>query len=202
MDGPKQVKPISSLGIMEVLSNPDAYFVRVHQEMRRAYIKKKHPFRIVVLTTFGNEYPKSRNVILRNYSADHTLEVYTDSRSNKVAELIQNPKSSLLFWDAKKNIQIRINTRAEIVHNNPTTEAIWKKLAPRQREEYLKKEPSGKTIETPKEFHNHLEEESNHFSIIQCTPYYWDILHLSSEGHRRVGVKQEVQSWAAEWIMP
>ena len=187
---------------MEVLSTPEAYFEWVHQEMRRAYVKKKHPYRIVVLSTFGNEYPKSRNVVLRNYGANRTFEVYTDSRSNKVAELIQHPESSLLFWDSKKNIQVRIATRAEIAHNNSTTEAIWKKLAPRQREEYLKAAPSGKTIESPQEFHNLLEVEMNHFSILQLTPYFWDILHLSAEGHRRVGVRKEAENWTAEWIMP
>jgi pyridoxine/pyridoxamine 5'-phosphate oxidase len=187
---------------MELFASPEKYFEEIHQELRKAYVKRNHPFRFVVLSSLGNRYPGSRTVVLRKYFSDHRFWVYTDSRSNKVAELIQNPNATLLFWDAKKKIQIRINVTTEVLHNNEDAEAVWNSLAPKQKEEYLKEEPSGKSIDSPDVFHHHQEEDSRNFTILQFTPKNWDILHLHREGHRRVEVKPSAKGWIPEWIMP
>lgn len=187
---------------MELLASPEKYFEEIHQELRKAYVKKDHPFRFVVLSSFGDRFPRSRNVVLRKYDSDFRFWIYTDSRSNKVAELIQHPENTLLFWDSKKKIQVRINTTAEIIHNNKETAEIWKTLSFNQKKEYLKMEPSGKHIKSPEIFDKHQKEDAQYFCVLQFTPLKWDVLHLHREGHRRVEVLKDANGWNAQWIMP
>ena len=62
---------------------PDLIF----NELRKGALKKKHPFKNVVLTTVSNVIPKARWVVFRKLTSEGKIYIYTDGRSDKVKEL-------------------------------------------------------------------------------------------------------------------
>ena len=66
--------------------------------------KRKSNFHNTVLNTIGiDKKPKSRTVVLRNFSEeDLTINIHSDLRANKINELNENNNTSLLFYDHQK----------------------------------------------------------------------------------------------------
>lgn len=199
----KQVCKLHGYFIMDVLNSPQGYFDWVHQEMRKAYLHRKHPWRFVCFSTIGAEGPESRMVVLRKYTVESHFHIFTDSRSKKVAQIMQNRSAHLLFWHDPKKLQVRIKATVELHHQNELTRETWSALHPGQREEYLKEQPPGKQIDEPGAFHEKTDAtNSSRFVVLEVKPQAWDLLHLHSDGHRRVEVLKATDGWQAEWVMP
>lgn len=71
----------------------------------------RHP----IFSTIGAGGPEARVVVLRQADrAAATISVYTDMRSAKINTLAQEPRVSLLVWEQKARLQIRLHVQAEI----------------------------------------------------------------------------------------
>ena len=88
------------------------------KQLASALKHKKHPFRYFTMTTIAEDgSPHSRMVVLRGFNPDQfTLTIHTDSRSNKVKELLNDPRAEFLFYDSK---QINKHNQFGFCENNP-----------------------------------------------------------------------------------
>ena len=157
--------------------------------------KRKSNFHNTVLTTIGiDNKPKSRTVVLRNFSEDNlTISIHSDLRSTKIIEIEQNNNISLLFYDPQKKIQLRVEGNANVEKSNKDS---WKKLSNWSRRCYLAVDHPGTiSIEPssgfPEKFSNQApsDEESGeglkNFSVIKMFILKMEWLYLASQGHRR-----------------
>ncbi|MEM6830901.1 MAG: pyridoxamine 5'-phosphate oxidase family protein, partial [Bacteroidota bacterium] len=86
-------------------------FETVKHEIHRATLDKKHPFRFVVLSTFGSSI-SSRYVVLRKVSENFHPIIYTDLRSQKVGDIRSHKSIQLLFYHPQKRVQVVISGEA------------------------------------------------------------------------------------------
>ena len=85
----------------------------------------RHPFRFVNLCTLDGNQPDSRYVVLREFKEDLALFFYTDSRSEKVAQINKNPNASLLFYHPIERCQVKIGGKAQIITNTELIKEHW-----------------------------------------------------------------------------
>ena len=93
-------------------------FTKCKTQWISAIEQKNHPFSCFVLSTVDiNNYPNSRNVILRSFDSNKlNFSIYTDLRSKKVNDLKNSKSVQLLFYDSIDLFQIIV--RGELMDKN------------------------------------------------------------------------------------
>lgn len=170
------------------------------------------PLRKPVLATIAEgDAPSLRTVILRSVDeAGRTLGFFTDARSPKVAELTQNPRASLLFYDPRCDMQLRLTGTVEIRLGD---EAAWTRAAPPSRRAYLVTAPPGTPSPEPVSGLpadaegvipplERLEEGRVNFALIAFRVEESDMLVLSRAGNRRARFRHGGGREQAEWLVP
>jgi hypothetical protein len=90
-----------------------------------------------LLTIGADGTPQARTVVLRGFDpALRRLEIHTDTRSAKHAELLANATCGLHGWDHVAGIQLRLTGRASLHAGDPVADAAWAGLRPRTRQTY------------------------------------------------------------------
>ncbi len=94
--------------------------------------------------------PQQRSMILRDVdTAARTLRFYTDARSAKMAGLRNNQHVSVLAYDARSQLQLRLNGRVRFESGTPLADNIWKNLHDRSRMTYAQSIAPGQSVFTP-----------------------------------------------------
>lgn len=193
------------------LLNPTDIRQRLWMELQRAPHDRHHEWRTPVLATVSADgLPQARTVVLRQASAqDATLQIYTDSRSPKVAELTANPRVVLAFWSKRLSWQLRVQAVASVQHSGPTVDAVWAKVSQSAAAgDYLSANAPGDVLPEAmaadasgaSEPHDHLpaRQTAHHLAIITAHVQSIDWLELARSGHRRGVVQGE--NW--QWCVP
>lgn len=180
--------------------------------LSRATVDKKHPWRVVALSTVGLDGVNSRNIILRGVEFQQALlTFYTDLRSGKIADLAHDPRVSLLFWNPRSNEQLRAWGKAIVVSDSSLVEKHWSRIP-----DYAKKDYS--TLSAPGALLTNLAVDAEsggateplldldsarqNFRIIQVQVQRMDYLKLDREGHQRVGLSLSDGVWKAQTLVP
>ena len=197
-------------------NNLDLIKLEIFNLLSQGANDRKSEFHNLVLSTLDlTGRPTSRTVVLRNFEKKpFTLGFHSDSRSKKILEIVENNNVSLLFYDTKKKIQLRIFGHARILHSH--LEA-WKKLSNWSKRCYLSSDqPSIKSSSPTSGFPEKFsyvapnENESNeglvNFSYVSVQVKEIDWLYLASQGHRRAKfrIKQKDSEIfiSSDWITP
>jgi pyridoxamine 5'-phosphate oxidase len=160
-------------------------------QLLRASVDKHHEWRSVVLVTNGlDDWPDARVVILRNVDvAQKTLIFYTDSRSQKINQLLINPNAMLIFWSKKLNWQLRIKVKIDIKTDGEQVKNTWEnvKQSP-SANDYLSTKAPGQMLE--KVHSNQKKDVQNHphFAILIAQVQSIDWLALNRAGHQRATI--------------
>ena len=156
--------------------------------------------------------PVLKTVMLRGLDlAARTLRFYTDARSNKVAPLSETKtaKSSLLFVDLTKNIQLSVRGSA-IVHG-PGSEVSTKKfqsLSLRQHQDYATVKAPGSLASSPVDGdHRRPELAPENFAVIDVKAEDMDLVILGAPTIRVSGTYQrhheQTDVWfSGQWLVP
>ena len=85
--------------------------------LEKAAKSRNDDLHLLVLSTIDSRFnPQARTVVIREFDKDNlSLRFHTDSRSTKLFEISSNKKISLLGYDSKNKLQIRISGEAEII---------------------------------------------------------------------------------------
>ena len=83
-------------------------------------------FHTPIISTFADQNISSRVMVLRDHNASQrTIRFHSDFRSDKVQELIDNPKTSIIGYDPALKTQIRLIGRSTINHQNKKSLKAW-----------------------------------------------------------------------------
>lgn len=89
-----------------------------------------NPDRIVLATTSQNNIPHSRVVAIREITSEGIV-FFTQQRTKKVNELLQNPHASMTLWLAQQQRQVVLDGFVKAL-TEPENREYWNKL-PRER---------------------------------------------------------------------
>lgn len=97
------------------------------------------PLRKPALSTVDADgAPRARTVILRRFDPERCrLDIYTDARSAKAAELDANPAAAFTFYDPRRETQLRLSGRVRLYTDDECAERAWSTLGPRNLADYL-----------------------------------------------------------------
>jgi pyridoxamine 5'-phosphate oxidase len=92
---------------------------------------RSHPMHLMVMATAGvDNRPAARLMTVRGASQElNKVWFHTDRRSPKAAELRGNPYLSLVAFDPRDGVELRLNGRAEIIESGPEADRHWHQAA-------------------------------------------------------------------------
>jgi hypothetical protein len=175
---------------------------------------RKGPLRTPVLATVDGGRSSVRTVILRDVSLERdVLILFTDARSSKVAQLEKNKKSSLLFYEYVKNLQIRVNGEVTVHVADSVADSYWKAVPARSRFNYAARLVPGTVLEGPGDglseaWRNDISPEESeaayeNFAVLVFRARRVELLHLHPQGHRRAAyTRTESGQWEGCWLVP
>ncbi|WP_232326022.1 pyridoxamine 5'-phosphate oxidase family protein [Spirosoma montaniterrae] len=175
--------------------------------------RKRDGFKTMTLATRTLDGVNARTVVLRKADADaKTLWFHTDVRSDKVGELSRHPKATLLFWDNRRQIQLRLSVTTAPHTDDAIASEHWAGLWVGGRKMYLSEHMPGLPYPEPypgfpAQFGENLPTEAeseagrNNFLVVECRVLTMDYLHLSRAGQTRARFRYEPFP-GMEWLVP
>ncbi|NRB82888.1 MAG: pyridoxamine 5'-phosphate oxidase family protein [Winogradskyella sp.] len=176
------------------------FLEKARRELINGYVKKRHPFRYFTLATIEDGKPRQRTVVLRKIVDDFVLLVYTDERSQKVADIANNPNVNALFYHPKQLLQIRIDAKAEIITDADQLKRYWQNIPENSRKDYITVDSPGTTISNSDQVHYDL--ENSYFTAIRIIPKTLEYLQLKRPNHLRIKFEYNADGWKGEFLVP
>ena len=167
--------------------------------INRGVADTKSPGRYPTLATVSKDLlPETRTVVLRKANRSTSiLEIHTDTRTEKVNALRQNPNGSLHMWLPKRRLQIRISVIVKI-QTGPTVEKLWEQVPQKSRVSYGTMPPSGSIINEPSAYAQ--TPSMDRFAVLECNLKKIELLYLG-KNHTRA-VYNAVSDWTGTWLAP
>ena len=177
-----------------------------------AVTNRSSQFRIPVFVCGDQKDFDGRIVVLRKSDQSNSLlQFHSDIRSEKISKLKNNNSASMLFYDKKEKIQVRIKVECIINHNNEITKESWSKTGHISRKCYLVDNGPGTESTNPTsglkpELDNfkftmkQSEDGYKNFSVVQCKIKSIEWLYLAAKGHRRA--RFDLINNKEYWLVP
>ena len=154
---------------------------------------------LVSLATISDSGPQQRQLVLRSVDrAADLLMLHTDSHTPKCAQLLADPRVSLLFWNPEVQLQIRVNGRAELL-GAYAAQSAWAELPFASRGNYGVTPAPGSPIDAPFEYERKADE--TRLAVISVKVEHIDAVHLSTPKHIRAKFRAD-DNWAGQWLAP
>ena len=169
----------------------------------------------VLISVSADGLAQGRTVVLRAFNRQQRqLKIYTDVRSEKVAQLRTQPVCTLVAYQPNPMIQLRLKTNAVVNHNNEITRESWAVMPGPNRCNYLTdpnpgsisvKATDGRPIINAESVPTNDENEIaySHFSVIVLAINELEWLYLPRRGHRRAQfIWDRTNSLQSNWLIP
>lgn len=172
---------------------------QVWLRLGRGVVDRKADARHLVFATTGSAGSEARMVVLRRTDrASASVSVYTDLRSAKITELMQEPRASLLVWEQKAHLQIRLRVHVEIKSGEAVAEQ-WQRVPQAARKVYGSQPPPGTPIDYPEQLSAQANPGS--FAVLVCNIKEIETLYLGPDMHRRAKFCADT-AWVGQWLAP
>lgn len=171
--------------------------------LARGAADKKDPLHTLCLITGGKSGTDGRMVIFRKWlTSPYALELHTDVRSAKWADLSARPEHAWLGWHHRKQIQIRIQAIARLHAADELAAERWKNVPLPARFNYGAPLPPGTPVQSPELAAHAAEGDFANFGVILAEVRSMDMLWLRQEGHIRARFDREGEIWRETWLTP
>jgi len=172
------------------------------------------PFHWPVLGTTTKEGCSLRTVILRQANeCNRTLVCHTDARSAKVQEIMNNSRTSWVFYHPSLKVQVRVSGQTTLHAHDHFVDQQWSATPKTSRLNYCASQPPGTPIDQPSsgipdlllnKIPTLLETEMGrkHFMAIKVHIDSIDWLILKITGNRRARFDWVDGTLKSTWIIP
>ena len=169
------------------------------------------PFKIMQAATIGLDgAPAVRSIVLRRVSeADNIIAFHTDIRSPKSAELKSDRRIALVGIDPDRNVQIRIQGEARIVHEAQARRTAWASARAQSLIVYQTTLAPGTPVDRPIAAAAPMldvfqaSDGFENFCIVEVRPSMIDWLDLSiADTPRRARFGRVLDGWEGRWVAP
>ncbi|SHI86475.1 pyridoxamine 5'-phosphate oxidase family protein [Wenxinia saemankumensis] len=167
--------------------------------LQRGVEEGDHPMRLVALATVTEDgFPAVRTVALRALDRHQGwLEVQSDARSAKVAELTRRPRAALLAWDPGTQLQVRARGEVQI-RAGEIVRPAWDRVPEESRVAYGSEPAPGTPIRAATDYVK--TPDFDRFAVLRLTIEAVDLVDLN-EPHRRV-IYQRADHFEGTWLAP
>lgn len=178
------------------------YFEIAKKELAEGVKNADHPFHYFTLATTGiNKVSRLRTVVIRDFSKDMTITLFTDKRSRKVTHIKENNRVCLLFFNPEKRIQVKIDGVAYMETDREKLQEIWDNIDEKARKDYITVQDPGARISDLEEI-EYLDTSTN-FSVMHIEPYKLEYLELKRPNHIRLQFHlTEKGNWNSTFLIP
>ena len=191
----------------------DLNAVRVHAFtlLTAAAANRRAPMHTPTVATLGLDgAPKCRTIVLRHFEPnDPSVRFHTDIRSSKYAELRNDPRIALHFYDADEKIQLRLEGSAELHCSDALADMAWHASQAMSRHCYATMPEPGSVISAGGAFTIPTgvvlsDEGRQHFCAVRVIVSKMEWLWLGSDGHRRASFEWPSGGTISksEWLVP
>lgn len=175
----------------------------VLSEVRKAVSEAQHPFRFVTLATADElNSPQQRMVVLRDFNEQSEFLIYSDSRSGKIGEILNNHSVSLLFYHHEKRLQLRVTGTAAIITSGEEYQKLWEKHGSKSPHLYTSVLSPGTEISNPTEAYHWQNEEKAAFCLIKIEADIMEFLQLNGINHIRAEKIIRKDNKTTRWTVP
>ena len=160
---------------------------------------------VTLATLTATLKPNIRTLVLRGFDTDRrALELHTDSRSRKHAELLANPAAALHAWNPATAEQIRVEGSIVMHAGDSIARAAWQKLGSRTRDTYRVTHPPGEPIPSPTTPAHTLDDDAAFavFAVLSLNVARVEYLLIAESGHRRAAFTWAHGTPEAMWLVP
>ncbi|QJW90441.1 pyridoxamine 5'-phosphate oxidase [Spirosoma taeanense] len=183
------------------------------QQLQSALKNESDGFKTITLATCTADGADARMVVLRQVDAERKyVWFHTDARSEKVIQLEAFPNATLLFWDDKRQVQLRLTVETRLHTDDYVADEHWKDLWVGSRKTYLSEKTPGSEQPEPypgfpvnlgDDLPTEAESEAGrkNFAVIECRVLTMEYLHLSRAGQTRARFQYEPVRKSV-WLAP
>ena len=170
-------------------SNLDKGELKIWDLLAQGVVNKKSKFHTPTLSTVSDNMINSRTIILRKVdNKTKILFFYSDSRSRKVLNIIQNNNVTVHLYEPRFKLQVQLYGYAKIENNSEKTKNIWSSLNSFSKKNYLSALSPGEKIDSLDnlKYNTDNEEAYSNFSLIYFKVTKLECLQLSDIKNIRV----------------
>lgn len=175
-------------------------FQQIKNELVNGSIKRGHPFKYFTLGSIKAGNPVLRTVVLRQMLQNMNIVFYTDKRSNKVNQILENNSVSALFYHPRKLLQLQLEGTARIISDPEVLSRIWNSIPASSQKDYSTSSAPGTSIKSPEEI-EYLTTD-NYFCMVEIVPHTIEYLRLKRPNHIRVKFVRENEDWRGQFLVP
>ena len=170
-------------------SDLDKGELKIWDLLAQGVVNKKSKFHTPTLSTVNGNLINSRTIILRKVdNKTKMLFFYSDSRSRKVLNIIQNNNVTVHLYEPRFKLQVQLYGFAKIENNSEKTKNIWSSLNSFSKKNYLSALSPGEKIDSLEnlKYNTDNEEAFYNFSLIYFKVSKLECLQLSDVKNIRV----------------
>ena len=163
-------------------SDLDKGELKIWDLLAQGVVNKKSKFHTPTLSTVNGNMINSRTLILRKVdNKTKMLSFYSDSRSRKVLNIIQNNNVTVHLYEPRFKLQVQLYGHAKIENNSEKTKNIWSSLNSFSKKNYLSALSPGEKIDSLDnlKYNTDNEEAFYNFSLIYFKVSKLECLQLS-----------------------
>ena len=170
-------------------SDLDKGELKIWDLLAQGVVNKKSKFHTPTLSTVNGNMINSRTIILRKVdNKTKMLFFYSDSRSRKVLNIIQNNNVTVHLYEPRFKLQVQLYGHAKIENNSEKTKNIWSSLNSFSKKNYLSALSPGEKIDSLNNLKYNIDNEEayTNFSLIYFKVSKLECLQLSDIKNIRV----------------
>ena len=170
-------------------SDLDKGELKIWDLLAQGVVNKKSKFHTPTLSTVNGNMINSRTIILRKVdNKTKMLFFYSDSRSRKVLNIIQNNNVTVHLYEPRFKLQVQLYGHAKIENKTEKTKDIWSSLRDFSKKNYLSVPSPGEKINNLDDikYNTDNEEAFYNFSLINFKVSKLECLQLSDIKNIRV----------------
>jgi pyridoxamine 5'-phosphate oxidase len=161
------------------------------------------------VATSHSHIPELRTVILRDVNqTENWISFHTDARSKKVEQMQQNENVSALLYSLSQRVQLRLQCKASVHHNDYVTEAAWQSARLQSKLSYSNIDAPGTLLYNPvlidvnrmNVSDDELLQCKNNFAVVRLSLISLDMVILHHAGNKRLLKKYDTQ--LLTWLQP
>ncbi len=182
--------------------SPSEILKSISHELHRGALDSKHPFRYINLGTIGKTGPEIRTVVIRSINTNLEFYIFTDFRSEKVAELSANSSATLHFYHPGKRVQVRVKAITEVHNQDEVSETYWSKVQGEAQKAYTSTLAPSMRVSDPNQGFDWTENgDDRFFAVLKFIPESIEALQLNGLRHLRI-LFSESENWEGQWLVP
>ncbi len=189
---------------MKIKQSAQALSKFCFEQVAEAVKDPNHPWRLCNLSFLDQNFNiKSMTIVLRDFHKS-SLTLFTDYRSQKIQALQHHPKASICFYNYDLGLQLQVNAKSTIHHQDSLCNDYWKQLSDSSKSCYAAGPSPGTVLEKPFSFVEHRSSSIpyDNFALLKMEIESFDIVLLDKEGNIRAQGELTGDELNAHWLAP